>query len=281
MTTHSRRRTAILPTALATLLGVGGLLALTGCAAGDEASSRSDNAATAESTVDQPTGVTPLNVFAAASTRVFEKELSDGATQLPQPSKLTMNFDGSSGLVQQMEDGAPADVFLSADKRNMDKAVEKGLVRTPVKVAENSMVMVVPKGNPAHITGVDDSLRGAKLVLCDAQVPCGGVSAALEKDLGVELPVASYESKVSDVLGKVVSGEADAGWVYRTDAAAAGDKVEVIEIPGADKHINELWAAVSAQTPNAEAATVLLTYLSGPEFAETWSHYGFTPASQV
>lgn len=229
---------------------------------------------------DDASAPVPLNIFAAASTRVFESELSQGALSLPDPAALTFNFDGSSGLVQQMADGAPADLFISADRRNMDKAAEKGLVEAPVKVAENSMVMVVPRGNPAGITGVDESLQRAVLVLCDEQVPCGGVSAAIEEDLGVDLRVASYESKVSDVLGKVVSGEADAGWVYRTDAAAAGTAVEVIEIPRADNHVNELWAAVAKASTHPDEAAGVLTYLSGPEFANTWQDYGFRPVTQ-
>ncbi|MCZ9309005.1 molybdate ABC transporter substrate-binding protein [Corynebacterium uberis] len=216
-----------------------------------------------------------LQVLAAASTRV----LNDDLTATFDQAHLEFHNAGSSTLVQQLRDGSPGDVFISADQKNMDKAVSAGVVDTPVTVATNSMVMVVPKGNPAHVTGVDSSLDHAKLVLCDKQVPCGAVSADIQKDLGIELSPASLEQSVSDVLGKVTSGEADAGWVYRTDAAAAGDKVEVIDIPHAAEHENSLVAAVTSTTEHREQAQALVDLLASPQFAQVWRNFGFTPAA--
>lgn len=257
--------------------------ALAACSPSNEKDSTASSSATtsaADSTAaEQATEAVDLNVLAASSTRVLEDDFTEDALTLELPANLTFDFDGSSGLVSKMEEGAPADLFISADKRNMDKAVEKGLVLDPVNVATNSMVMVVPKGNPAGITGVDESLNGAKLVLCAPQVPCGGVSQKIQEDLGVSLQPVSEEQKVGDVLTKVVSGEADAGWVYRTDAAAAGDDVEIIEIPNADQHPNELWAAVAANSENKEAADGVLRLIASNAFSPVWEKYGFSAVS--
>ncbi|KAA8724030.1 molybdate ABC transporter substrate-binding protein [Corynebacterium spheniscorum] len=220
-----------------------------------------------------------LTVLGAASTRVLNDELSAQAAKLDQPLELQYVNAGSSTLVQQLADGSPGDLLITADQRNMDRAVEQGSVKEPVVVATNSLVMVVPKGNPAGIKGLDESLDNAKLVLCDEQVPCGTVSKKLQDKNGVQLKPVSLEHSVSDVLGKVVSGEADAGWVYRTDAAAAGDKVEVIDIPGAEEEPNSLVAAVTANTPHPDEAEALLKLLRSDSMRTEWEKRGFTPAN--
>ncbi|CAB0546982.1 molybdate ABC transporter substrate-binding protein [Corynebacterium diphtheriae] len=116
------------------------------------------------------------------------------------------------------------------------------------------------------------------MVLCDVQVPCGTISKKLQDANGVEIKAASLESSVSDVLGKVVSGEADAGWVYRTDAAAAGNKVEVINIPHAQEFENSLYAAVSTHSTSPDEAQKLLDLIVSPKMAQVWKDHGFSPA---
>lgn len=243
-------------------------LALAACApgGGDDAADAGDAAA-------------EVVVLGAASTRVLNDDLAAAAADLDPALRPTFVNAGSTALVSQLREGSPGDVFISADEKHMADAVAEGLVGEPVDVATNSMVMVVPRGNPAGITGVDDSLDGAKVVLCDVQVPCGRVSAAIQEDLGRDIDAASLEQSVSDVLGKVAGGNADAGWVYRTDAAAAGDDVEVIEIPGAERHINTLVAAVTANPADRAAAQALLELLSSGEFAEVWARHGFDPVA--
>ncbi|CAB1030500.1 molybdate ABC transporter substrate-binding protein [Corynebacterium diphtheriae] len=239
---------------------VAGALLLTSCSSATETTESSDASAA-------------LTVFGAASTRVINDELSE----LAAPMTLTYNNGGSSTLVQQLREGAPADVFISADKKNMDKALADGTVDSSVKVATNSMVMVVPQGNPGKVTSVSD-LAGKTVVLCDVQVPCGTISKKLQDANGVEIKAASLESSVSDVLGKVVSGEADAGWVYRTDAAAAGNKVEVIDIPHAQEFENSLYAAVSTHSTSPDEAQKLLDLIVSPKMAQVWKDHGFSPA---
>ena len=218
-----------------------------------------------------------LNVLAASSTRVINDELTSRAGQLAPPVNLNFENGGSSDLVSKLREGAPADLLLTASKKTMDKAVQDGTVATPEVLATNVMVMVVPKGNPAGIQSVEDLARSHHFVLCDPQVPCGDISSQIIDDTRLEVHPSSQERQVADVLGKVASGEADAGWVYSTDAAAAGDDVEVIEIPGAEKFTNQIVGAVTAEASHPDQARAVLDILSG-DFASTWRERGFTPA---
>lgn len=208
-----------------------------------------------------------LVVFAAASLSKVLPEIAPEATY---------SFDGSSGLVDQLAGGARADVFASADKRNMDRAVSEGLIEgDPVMFATNHLVLITPKGNPASVTGLDGSLANAKLVICAPDVPCGAATARLAKDAGVTLKPVSEESKVTDVLGKVASGEADAGLVYATDAAGSGE-VDTIEVPGATDEPNTYWAGVVRNTADPESAKEFVSNLAG-SWREKLQAAGFGP----
>ncbi|AOX05765.1 molybdate ABC transporter substrate-binding protein [Corynebacterium sp. NML98-0116] len=242
---------------------------LTACAGGTDSESAASKAPTAEAPSD-------LIVMGAASTRVLNEDLSEMSE-----NNLEFVNAGSSDLVQQLKEGAPGDVLITADQKNMDKAVEAGVAKDPKVVATNSMVLVVPKGNPADIKSVEDVQKdGVNLVVCDAQVPCGSVTNELVTANNLTINPVSLEHSVSDTLGKVVSGEADAGFVYRTDAAAAGDAVEVLDIPHADEKPNSLVAAVTTNTTDEAAAQNLFELLASPEMAVVWEKYGFTPAAQ-
>ena len=214
----------------------------------------------------------PLQVFAASSTRVLNDELASASG-----TPLAFNNGGSSALVQQVDEGAPADLLLTASRETMKNAVAQGSVDAPVALASNVMVMVVPKGNPQGLRSAADLDPSARLVLCDPSVPCGAISTRIMEANDWDLQASSLEGQVADVLGKVASGEADAGWVYSTDAAAAGDDVEVIEIPGAEKFTNQIVGAVTAEASHPDQARAVLDILSG-DFASTWRERGFTPA---
>lgn len=240
-------------TAAAVFLAGAGLL-LAGCAPGPGADS--------------------LTLLSASSTRVLDADFRELSG-----SELNTVYAGSSTLVQQLADGSPGDVLITADRENMDEAARRGLVEDPRAVALNSLVMVVPAGNQAGITSVSD-LAGSTFVLCDPQVPCGASAEAIMADTGLVAEPASLEHQVSDVLGKVVSGEADAGWVYRTDALSAGDGVEVIEIPGSAAHPNEVVAAVTAEAVDKQAARGFVDALAAEETGEIWARFGWAPAGQ-
>lgn len=216
-----------------------------------------------------------LVVLGAASTRVFNEELEQLAD-----APLTFINAGSAALVQQLADGAPGDVLITADKRTMDDAVIAGLARDPKEVARNTMVIAVPAGNPAAIGSVTDLAReGVNLVLCDENVPCGAVSRTLLGANGVAVRPASLEHNVADALGKVTSGEADAALVYRTDAIAAGTAVETIKIPHAEEHPNTLYAAVVSASTRSDEAAALVALLTSASMAAVWQDHGFTPAA--
>lgn len=230
------------------------------------------------STTSTPDADAPtLNVLAASSTRVINDELTSRAGQLTPPVNLNFENGGSSDLVSKLREGAPADLLLTASKKTMDKAVQDGTVAAPEVLATNVMVMVVPKGNPAGIHSVEDLPHSDHFVLCDPQVPCGDISSRIIDDKRLDVHPSSQERQVADVLGKVASGEADAGWVYSTDAAAAGDDVEVIDIPGANKFANQIVGAVTAEAEHPKEAQEVLDLLA-TDFASTWRARGFTPA---
>lgn len=252
-----KKRAAVLLAALA--------FALAACAPPTSTTSAQD--------ADAPT----LNVLAASSTRVINEKLTQRAGQLEPPMNLSFDNGGSSDLVSKLREGAPADFLLTASKKTMDQAVEDGTVTKPKVLATNVMVMVVSKGNPANIHSLQDLSRARHFVLCDPQVPCGDISSQIIDDKHLDVRPSSLERQVADVLGKVSAGEADAGWVYSTDAAAAGDDVEVIDIPGANKFANQIVGAVTAEAEHPKEAQEVLDLLA-TDFASTWRDRGFTPA---
>ena len=217
-----------------------------------------------------------LVVFAASS-------LSDTYTSLGKtfeaahPGVLVkFSFGGSSTLVDQLKEGAPADVFASADRQNMEKATTANLISgVPSLFATNTLTLIVPTGNPAGITGLDSSLDGKKLVVCADGVPCGSATTKLAKLLGVTLKPVSEETKVTDVRAKVESGQADAGVVYVTDAKASGSKVDTIAIKNADQVKNEYLLGVVATSKNADLASQFVALVTGSEGQKALSAAGF------
>lgn len=218
-----------------------------------------------------PEGPGRTTVFAAAS-------LSEAFLAAAGAADVSFSFDGSSGLVDQIVGGAPADVFASADKRTMDKAVGAGVVDgDPVMFATNYLVLVVPTGNPGGVTGFDRSLDGVRLVACAPEVPCGGATARVAESAGLILKPVSEESNVTDVLGKVTSGEADAGIVYATDATRAVEQVEVLDIPGAQNDPNTYWIAKVTEAPNPAGADAFIVQITGEQGQAALGAFGFGP----
>lgn len=252
------------------------LITLSSCSGGAGTSSSTSTAASpaATATVTEPV---ELKVFAAASLNKAFPEIADTVLKESDPNiKVTFNFQGSSTLVDQMREGAPADVFASADQKNMTKASDAKLVGTPKPFASNVLTLIVPKGNPGKITGLDSSLDGKKLVVCAQGVPCGNATKQLAEKLGVTLNPVSEEQKVTDVRAKVESGEADAGLVYATDAKAAGDKVETIEIARANEVVNSYPIALTVSAKNKEAAQKFIDAVLSDKGQAVLKKYGFS-----
>lgn len=173
-----------------------------------------------------------LTVFAAASLKTPLEQLAEDFERQHDGVSVRISFAGSSDLVTQIAGGAPADVLATADEATMERTEAAGLLDgTPSPFATNSMTIAVPSGNPAGVTTFADLASDELItVVCAPQVPCGAAAERVERAAGVTLSPVSEEHHVRDVLGKVASGEADAGVVYVTDVAAS-DAVEAVELP--------------------------------------------------
>lgn len=176
------------------------------------------------------TGVpTTVTVLAAASLADVLPEIADEFEQANPGIDLVLSFGGSTALAEQVVAGAPADVVATADLDAMARL--GGLAVDPHVFATNGLALVVPAGNPGAVTGLADLARPELVVaLCDATVPCGAAAERALDAAGVDASADTLEQDVRAVLTKVRLGEADVGIVYRTDALAAGDEVDTIDV---------------------------------------------------
>ncbi len=263
-------------TKLAVALSATVLLAACG---GNTTPTDTESPAAPETSASQSAPADPTTPAAAPTSDAIVVAAASLNAVFPEIADAKYSFDGSSGLVDQMMGGAPADVFASADQKNMDKAVAEGLIDgDPVMFATNYLVVVTPADNPAGITGFDASLDGKKLVICAADVPCGAATLKAAEANNLTLTPVSEEAKVTDVLGKVTSGEADAGLVYATDATGAGDAVQVFDVPGAKEDPNTYWIAKVKDAPNGAAADAVIAAITGADGQAALAGYGFGPA---
>lgn len=219
-----------------------------------------------------------IHVFAAASLQpVFEEIAAAFTTEHPQ-LEVDISAAGSSTLVHNLQAGAPADVLATADEASMQDAHDAGLIdaNTQGIFAANTLVGVVPADNPAQVSSLEDATDpGVKLVTCAPQVPCGALSELVAQDAGLELQPVSEEHQVVDVLGKVRTGEADAGLVYATDARLADDEVAVFTIAQAKDRQNLYPIARTAHTAHPEEADAFIEFVHGERGQEILSAHGF------
>lgn len=169
------------------------------------------------------------------------------------------SFGGSGALATQIEQGAPADVYAAASPKSPAMLLQKGLIDKPVVFATNTLVLIVPKRNPARITSVSDVTRhGVKIVICHATVPCGDYARTAFMNLGITSQamknVVSQTTDVTQTVAEIATGQADAGFVYITDARAAEGKVAVIRLPAVAKPGTKDLIAVVKKAPNPAAA---------------------------
>jgi molybdate transport system substrate-binding protein len=190
---------------------------------------------------------------------------------------VAFSFAGSADLVAQLTQGAPADIFASADTANMTKAVTAHLIAgTPVNFAKNTLTIVTAPGNPKHIASFADlAAPGTVVVVCAPQVPCGSATKKVEDATHTPLRPASEENSVTDVLGKVVAGQADAGLVYVTDAAGAGDKVSSVAFPESAGAVNTYPIAELSASGNKAAADAFVALVTGPDGRAALAKAGF------
>lgn len=238
--TPSRRPRAFLVAALLTLA-----LSLAACA-----SSSPGTPAGGTSPGEAPRTVTVL--AAASLTDVFELIAADFEADHPGVT-VEQSFSASSTIVQQVNEGAPADVMALAGQKSLEPLQEDRRASEPVVFTTNTLELAVPADNPAGIEGVDDLTgEGIRLVVCQPEVPCGTATQTLLDQLGISPQIASFEPDVRATLSKVELGEADVGIVYRTDVAAAGDGVLGVPIPLADNVVNAYPILAVSDSPLAQ-----------------------------
>jgi molybdate transport system substrate-binding protein len=219
---------------------------------------------------------TRLTVLAASSLRESFEDIA-AAFEVEHPDiEVELSFDASSALATQVVEGAPADVFASADQANLDQVIGGGLgAGDPVVFASNRLQIVVPEGNPAGIRSMADiGAGGTRVALCAPEVPCGSYAAQAFANAGLAVPRASQEENVRGVLTKVALGEADAGIVYVTDVLTRDD-VDGVDLPDEINVVATYPAIALRDAPDAEAAAEFLAFLAGSDAQAILAAHGF------
>ena len=219
---------------------------------------------------------TEIKVFAAASLTAAFTELGQQYGSANGGTKVTLNFAGSQALATQIQQGAPADVFASADIPNMDKV--KDLVGTPQNFASNLLQVVVEKGNPKGVKGLEDLANpDLKVVLAAPDVPAGKYAQQALEKAGVTVKPVSEEDNVKAVVTKVSLGEADAGIVYVTDVTAGGDKVEGVDIPEELNVVATYPIATVRASKAQDQAQAFMDLVLSAQGQQVLEQYGFLP----
>lgn len=228
-------------------------------------------------TVPPATG--SITVFAAASLTASFTDLAAAFEKANPGARVTLNFAGSSTLVTQITNGAPADVFASADTANMDKLVNAKLVQgTPVIFTKNKPMIVVPTGNPRGVKGLADLGRPEVVVAMGAVgVPAGDYARVILRKAGVAVTPKSLESSVSAIVSKAVLGEIDAGIVYVTDVPSDNYKVDGVAIPDDQNVIATYPIAALAASKNAMTASAFVAFTQTATAQAILTKYKFLP----
>lgn len=254
-----------------------------------------DASATTEATTVATTETT-LNVFAAASLTDAFTALAPTFEAAHPGVNIVYNFAGAQQLAAQIIEGAPADVFASANRKHMDAVItsSKVISGTDHAFVRNRLVVITPKENPAGITTLKDLAKpGVKLVFEAKEVPAGQYTldfltkaSALPEYTAAYSPtvltnVVSYEDNVRSVLSKITLGEGDAGVVYTTDAATQPDKLQQITIPDELNVIATYPIAPLSDSASPELAQAFVEFVLSPEAKQVFVKYGFIPVTEV
>jgi molybdate transport system substrate-binding protein len=245
------------------------------CASEKPRPSTADNATTATTAAASLGG--NLTVLAAASLTESFNEIGKAFEALHPGTKVTFSYDASSALATQADNGAPADLFASADAANMKKVTDAGNAKDPKVFAHNRLALLVKKGNPKKIGSLKDLDNAAvTFVLCAVEVPCGKYGAQALAKAGVKARPKSLEQNVKAVVTKVTTGQVDAGIGYVTDAKAAAAQADAVGIPDELNVVAEYPIAVLKQSANANLAYAFIDYVLGPDAQAILTRYGFT-----
>lgn len=253
------------------VLPVVAVFALAGCG-----TAQSADGGAAPSASGEPTGI--LTVFAAASLTDVFTDLGARLEAEHPGLDVRFNFAGSSALAQQVVQGAPADVFASADEPQMQLVVDEGRAAAPAVFAANELLIAVPAGNPGGVTGLADLAREElAIALCAPEVPCGAAAEEVLAAAGVTAAPDTLEEDVRAALTKVELGEVDAALVYASDVVTA-DAAEGIAVPEAGGAVNRYPIAVLDGAPNPAAAGAFVELVLSAEGQLALSDAGFRPA---
>lgn len=254
-------------------------VALAGCNSSGSKSGSSGAGSTATNTSSSggSSGVSgTITVFAAASLTEAFTTLGKQFEAAHPGTTVKFNFGGSSTLAEQINQGAPADVFASAAPKNMQQVTTTGGANQPTNFASNSLEIAVPPSNPAHITQLSDLAKsGVKVALCDPAVPCGAVAVTVFGKAKLTVKPVTLEQDVKSTLSKVELNEVDAGLVYVSDVKSAGTKVTGIEIPSDVNARTEYPIATLKHAPNAAGAQAFLAYVLSSAGTAALSADGF------
>ena len=255
--------------------GVAGLvLLLAGCGGGAPPAAPAPSAAPSAAAESGT-----LTVLAAASlTETFNALEKQFETAHPGVD-VKLNYAGSSDLAQQIVNGAPADVFAAASDATMKTVTDAGLAAvSPTIFATNVLQIATAPGNPRGIASFADLANpDLKVVVCAPQVPCGAAAEKIEKATGVTLSPVSEEADVKSTLGKVTSGDADAGLVYLTDVAAAKGSVQGVSFPEAGQATTNYPITVLKDAPQAQLARQFVDVVTGDAGRQALEAAGFGP----
>jgi molybdate transport system substrate-binding protein len=251
----------------------GAVLLLAGCG-GDATGTSADKAGAGGG------GTQTLTVFAAASLQKTFTTLGQQFEQQHAGTKVTFSFAGSSDLVTQIVNGAPADVFAAASDSTMKTVTDAGLTAAaPTTFATNVLQIATAPGNPKGIAAFADLAKpDVKTVVCAPQVPCGAAATKVEQSSGVELKPVSEENDVKSVLSKVSTGNADAGLVYVTDVNAAKGQVQGVSFPESSAAKTNYPIAVVKNAPQADLAQKWVELVTGETGQKTLEAQGFGAA---
>lgn len=215
-----------------------------------------------------------VRVFAASSLTDVLVDVVGAFSATPEGAGVDIEIvhGGSSALVTQIIEGAPADIVLTADEASMQRLSSEVGLDPITAFATNTLVIAVEPGNPHGVTGLDDlNASGILVSLCATQVPCGALTQALLAAEGVALEPSTFEPNVRAVRARVAAGEVDAGLVYRTDVI---EGVEAVEVDAGSDHVNTYSASVLTDAPGAQA---LLEFLVSPSGQRIIADAGFGP----
>jgi len=217
-----------------------------------------------------------VTVFAAASLTESFTSLGRQFEAAHPGTTVKFNFGASSSLAENINQGAPADVFASASPKNMQQVVDADGASDSKTFARNVMQIAVPPDNPAGVREVTDLARSnVKVALCQPQVPCGAVAQQVFENVNITVKPVTQGADVKAVLTTVQLGEVDAGMVYRTDVRAAGTKVRGIEIPADQNASTSYPIAALTEAPNPVGAAAFVDYVLSPDGEKVLEQAGF------